>query len=207
MRPLSLVGLAVGVLEFLLAAIAYSYSKKSPLLRWLKLFALGVLLLGIGQVLCKFVVHGVLGVQQFVGVPFKTVGLILVIYSILEGVNYENVRGLTALAVALGLLFLATSYYYLYMVKLKAVFALGHLLFLTALPFAVAAVLYKVYKEAEDISALIIASGFVLYGLATIVNIALMSMGLSMFESMSSALVIRLGGIAVMLGGFIVASR
>ncbi|NPA84794.1 MAG: hypothetical protein GXO07_02165 [Crenarchaeota archaeon] len=211
MQAIAWLGLGIGIVELAMAYFAYRLSKESNVLDWLRLFAAGVLLLGIGQLSCKFFLQGIIGIKQFIGVPFKAAGLTLVIYSILKGISYQRAKEVGIVAAAVAVAFVLMSYHHLYGDRGpagKAIFALAHLMFLTALPFGIAYLTWKAYVESRDPSALAMTLGLGLYGAATIVNMILYNaLGLAMMQSMSVALVVRLLGVATILGGMIIAVR
>ncbi|UXD22864.1 hypothetical protein IPA_09055 [Ignicoccus pacificus DSM 13166] len=208
MHPVALLGFLVGIIELIIGYIAIKRYREVGI-DGLKLFALGVILLGIGQFLCKFIGHGILSLPESyaVGVPFKFIGLVLVIYSLLDIVGTKYVTSVTVLGIILGIVFMITSFYSLSVLGKPTfiLFGIPHLLFLTLFPWIGAYAIYEMYKDSKDIGALTFSLGLFIYGLATIINVVLTTaVGLAMFYSMSIALSVRLIGLIVMLTGFFI---
>jgi len=207
-----LVGLGVAIIEFIIAAVSYSfYRKAGEGFEWMKYFVAAVALLGVGHLVCKFVGHGLLGLPMSyaLGVPFKFLGIVLLVYSLLTGVNYKRAKEVTALAVALGIYFVASAYYTLTLLRVRdsIYFSTSHLLFLLLFPWYVGFVLYEVYKESGDANTLAFSVGMFVYGLAAVVNAALLAVGVPMNTSMSVKLVVRMIALLIILGGLVKAIK
>ena len=205
-------GLIVGIIEFLIAAMAYKfYTKGGKLFEWLKAFAAAVIILGTGHILCKFIGHGLLNLPKSyaLGVPFKFFGVVLMIYALLKGVEHKRVKEVTIATALIGVYFIVASYYTLSILNVNNTiwFSTSHWLFLLLIPWYVAYELYKVYKASSDETALIFSIGMILFGLATLANTALLMVGYPMSESMSVEMVIRVIAEITMLSGFFVAER
>ncbi len=196
-------GAGIGIVQLIIAYIAYRASKNPPL-EALKYFAYGMVVLAISHIFCKTIMKAWIGLYYPWGVPLKAIGLTLVIYSIMALINKEVAKRTGILAAVLGVIFTIGSIYSLLTTEGRDwIFASVHVLFLTLLPWYVAYLSYKVYKESGDKSGLYVAAAFWIYGLATVLNIALLSIKIPMYVSMSIALPTRLIAEMVMLYAFI----
>ncbi len=210
LTPISIVGLVTFLIELVISVLAWRTAGKTGL-DWLKLFSAGVLILGLAHFLCKFVGHGIVGLPESyaIGVPFKAIGLTIVIYSIALAVAKEKAKKLLGIAAIIGAYFWITSWYSLAILhnEKSFFFVSGHILFLLLLPWYMAFIMYRVYRDSTDPSALAFSLGFLVYGLATLINITLVSLGSALFTAMSIALMVRALGLAIMLAGFLVTLR
>ncbi len=209
LKPISIIGLIIGLIEIAIAVVSIK-GAKDRMSKWLKTFGVGVLMLGIAQITCKFVGHGLLGLglEYSIGVPLKAIGLSLVIYSILKAIDFEYINVMKVVVAALAGYFLLGSGYSLHVLQKYqnvVLFSVPHLAFLTVLPWMVSALLFYIYKEMRDPGALAFGVGLFLYGLATLIIIYLLEQGYPMFEAMTFGLGFRALGLAIMLAGFFVA--
>ena len=197
-------GASIGIIELILAYIAYRASKGQPLLGALKYFAYGMVMLAISHIFCKAIMKAMLGLYYPWGVPLKAIGLTLVIYSIIALINEKMAKAVGALAATLAAIFLVGATYSLLTTKGHDwIFPTVHTLFLMLLPWYIAYLSYKVYKRSGDKSGLYVAAAFGIYGLATLTNLLMLSAGFSMAVSMSVALPVRLIAEIVMLYAFV----
>jgi len=208
----AITGLFTGIIEFLVAYIAYKfYNRTGNAFEWLKIFAIAVAILGTSHILCKFIGHGLLNLPRSyaIGVPFKFVGLTLMIYALLKGVEYRKTKEATIITAIVGLYFLLSSYYTLTILKAsKTIFFMtSHWLFLLVIPWYVAYLLWKVYKTSDDETALIFSIGMITYGLASLINTLLLMNGASLQVSMSIAMIPRLIAEIIIMAGFLLAER
>jgi xanthine/uracil permease len=208
LNEVAILGLATGTVEIALSLLAYRYYKvlKED---WLKLFSIGVLILAISHIICKFWGHGIMGYPKSyaLGVPFKTIGLLIVIYSVLKGVRFRKADLVTLIVTPIALFFWFGTWYALIILDTPKTlfFTLGHLLYLLGTTWFVALLLLREYKVSGDPSALAFSLGFFVYGLATFINMITVAMGVTMsMTAMSSiALITRATGVAIMLLGFL----
>ncbi len=197
-------GLVTGVVEWIVATLmymAYRRNKVEPLM----LMAIGVALLGVGQVLCKFILRFLIGIQFPLGVPFKTAGIALLFAGITRAFYPEKKRLYDAINVVLALYFLVGSYYsmlVLHTVSQPLLFQFSHFLFLLALPAFIAYIMLIGYLEAGDLSMLFIGLAFLLYAVATFVGQTLAMMGVvSGMAFMVPAMIIRAISMALLALG------
>ena len=197
-------GLVAGAVELLAAAfmyMAYKRNKVKPLL----LMALGVALLGVGQISCKFVLRYLIGIQFPLGVPFKTAGIALLFAGITRAFYPERKRLYDSINLALALYFLVGSYYSmlaLHTVNQPLLFQLPHFLFLLALPAFIAYIMLMGYLESGDLSMLFIGLASLLYAIATFVGQTLAMMGVvSGLAFMVPAMIIRVISMALLAIG------
>ncbi|UXD22264.1 hypothetical protein IPA_03050 [Ignicoccus pacificus DSM 13166] len=209
LEPLAIAGGITGAIE-VAAGIVAILNARDKLYSWLKLFGIGALLLGVGQIVCKLIGHGILGtpITFAIGIPFKTLGLSILIYSILKAIDFPYMKLAVALIAFSAIYFMIGSIYSLGVTARyhnAVLFGIPHLLFLTVLPWLTASALFYIYKTMKDRGALTFGIGLLLYGLATIVIMYLIFKGASMFEAMTLGLGLRGLGVAVMLLGFFIA--
>jgi len=210
-NELALAGLIAGIVELGLGALAFKLSKQ-PALEWLKTFAIGMLLLATSHIVCKFVGHGILGLPRpyAIGVPFKAVGLALVMYSIFKGVNYKRLGTVKLLIAIFAALFWAGSWYALVVLDNPAspFFVISHIAYLMLFTYFLGALLFETYVASGDPSSLAFAIGFIIYGSATLINMAMVHLGMTLPTTAMStvALIVRVIGVATMLLGFLVVS-
>ena len=198
-----LLGASIGIIELIIAYIAYRASK-NPALKDLKYFAYGMVILAISHIFCKAIMKATLGLYYPWGVPLKAIGLTLVIYSIIALIDKKMAKVVGALAATLAAIFLVGATYSLLTTKGHDwIFPTVHVLYLLLLPWYIAYLSYKVYKVSEDKSAIYVAAAFGLYGLATLTNLAMVYAGFSVAASMTVALPVRLISEIVMLYAFI----
>lgn len=182
-RMLFELGLLVGITELIVAVIAFIRAKSLGQ-DWLKLFGLGVVFLAIAQIGCKAIARYILHVPFSipVGVPFKTIGLILVLYSLLRAIEHPKTKVLTYFIVATGLYFLIGSFVGFSIFHAGGIlfftpfhlpdvltYHLPHLLFLAIDPLVVAYYMYELYREVGDRMALFFSVGLVVYAIASLI--------------------------------------
>jgi len=167
-------GLLVGITELIVALTAFWRAGKLGL-DWLKLFGLGVLLLSLAQILCKVIGRGILHLPFTypIGVPFKTAGLILVLYSLLRAIDHPKTKILILLGLGAGAYFFIGS-----MIAFTMRFAfewwtfhIPHILFLVAGPLIIGYYIFEAYRETGDKSALFFSLGLWIYGIASLIVI------------------------------------
>ncbi len=197
-------GLITGVVEWIAAFLmylAYKRNKVEPLL----LMAIGVGLLGTAQVLCKFILRFLVGIQFPFGVPFKTAGIALLFAGITRAFYPEKKRLYDAINVILAVYFLVGSYYsmlVLHTVREPLLFQMPHFLFLLALPAFIAYIMLIGYLEAGDLAMLFIGMASLLYAIATFVGQTLAMMGVvSGLAFMVPAMIIRAVSMALLALG------
>ncbi len=176
-------GLLVGITEIIIAIIAFIRAKILGQ-DWLKIFGVGVIFLAIAQIGCKAIARYTLHVPFSipVGVPFKTIGLILVLYSLLRAIEHPKTKALTYFIIATGLYFLIGSFIgfgilhaggILFFTPLHIpdllTYHLPHLLFLVIDPLVIAYYMYELYKEVSDKMALFFAIGLIIYAIASLI--------------------------------------
>ncbi|UXD22768.1 hypothetical protein IPA_08085 [Ignicoccus pacificus DSM 13166] len=199
-----LYGLVLGLVELGIGIWALKEASETGL-SWMKAFAVGVIILGLGQLLCKVIIQGFLGqsigMGSRVGTVFSFIGLLLVLYSILEAVDHPHKKLALQIALILGAYYAFGAMLVLGGLGGPAIegiqkalgnltipifFYLPHILFQTLVPFGVAYLLYDVYKETGDKTALMIAVGIAIYGTAAIAVVS--HLALSNVHSTSAAL-------------------
>ena len=91
--PVMVSGLIIGLTELLLSLIAFKEVKRTNS-AWLFWFATGTAILGVGHLVCKVIGHGILSlpINEALGVFFKTVGLSMMIYSVLNASGFKWMR-------------------------------------------------------------------------------------------------------------------
>ena len=199
-----LYGIVLGVVELAIGAWAFKEASETGL-NWMKAFAIGVIIMGLGQIFCKVLIQGLLGqsigMGSRVGTLFSFIGLLLVLYSILEAVDHPRKKLALQIALILG------AYYSfgamlvlgglggptveglqksLGPLTIPLFFYIPHILSQTLVPFGVAYLLYDVYKETGDKTALMIAAGIAIYGTAAIAVVS--HLAFSNVHSTSAAL-------------------
>ncbi len=167
-------GLLVGITELIVAIIAFWRAKKLGL-DWLNIFGLGVLLLALAQLLCKVIGRGILHLPFTypIGVPFKTAGLVLVLYSLLRAIDHPKTKQLIAIGIAAGAYFFIGSLV-AFAVRFKFEwwsFHIPHIAFLVLGPLIIGYYIFEAFKETGDRSALFFALGLWTYALASLVVI------------------------------------
>ena len=196
-------GAGIGIVELIIAYIAYKASKQ-PVIANLKYFAYGMVVLAISHLFCKALMKATLHILAPWGVPLKAIGLTLVIYSMMLLIDEKKAKAIGAIAAVLATIFLIGSAYSLLTTKGRDwIFPTVHILFLALLPWYVAYLSYKVYKESGDKSALYVATAFIVYGLATVANMMMFGAGYSMAVSMAVSLPLRLLAEIIMLYAFV----
>lgn len=176
-------GLLVGITEIIVAIIAFIRAKSLGQ-DWLNLFGLGVLFLATAQIGCKAIARYFLHVPFSipVGVPFKAVGLSLVLYSLLKAIEHPRTKVLTYLIVVTALYFLIGSFIGFGILHAGGIlfftpfhvgdvltYHLPHLLFLVIDPLVIAYYMYELYKEVGDRMALFFSVGLVIYAIASLI--------------------------------------
>ena len=182
-RMLFELGLLVGITEIIVAIIAFIRAKSLGQ-DWLKLFGLGVLFLAIAQIGCKAIARYILHIPFSipVGVPFKTIGLTLVLYSLLRAIEHPKTKILTYFIVATAVYFLVGSFIGFSMLHAGGIlfftpfhigdvltYHLPHLLFLVIDPLVIAYYMYELYREVGDRMALFFSVGLVIYAIASLI--------------------------------------
>ena len=167
-------GLMVGLTELAVAIIAFIRARTLGL-DWLRVFGAGVFLLSMAQLLCKVIGRGLLHLPFTypIGVPFKTAGLVLVLYSLLKAIDHPKTKMLTVLVVLAGIYFLVGSLLAFTVHKIFALweFHLPHLIFLVLGPFIIGYFIFEAYMETRDRSALFFSLGLWIYSLASLIVI------------------------------------
>ncbi len=176
-------GLLVGITEIIVAIIAFIRAKSLGQ-DWLKLFGLGVLFLAIAQIGCKAIARYILHIPFSipVGVPFKTIGLTLVLYSLLRAIEHPKTKILTYFIVATAVYFLVGSFIGFGILHAGGIlfftpfhigdvlaYHLPHLLFLVIDPLVIAYYMYELYREVGDRMALFFSVGLVIYAIASLI--------------------------------------
>ncbi len=171
---------------------AYAFHKARELgFHWMKAFAIGVFLLGLGQILCKVVIQGILGGEIGEGSRFGTilsfVGLLFVMYSILEAVDHPHKKRILAIAIILGAYYafgaIATLGGFspqlqrairsaLGNLTIPIMFYVPHILYQSLIPFLIGYLMLELYKETKDRITLLLGLGIIIYGTASIVVVA-----------------------------------
>jgi len=188
--PLTIVSASVGALELLMAAVAIYYSTKSSILSWLKYFALGLVLLSLAH----------LSFLKELSPLFFALGLPLVALSILSALNSKRFKTAIALAAIFSGTYLLGAYLY------RPLQPLGEVLLFTALPVAAAYEVYVLYEEMRSAGLFLFFLGLVAYAFATDVRLVLTTLQLwSEVKALTVEMLMKMVGIALMLGGFLLA--
>ena len=225
-----LYGLILGFTELGIGAWALIEAKQTGL-GWMKAFAIGALILGLGQLSCKVIIQGTLGQSigsgSRIGTLFSFLGLMFILYAMLEAIDHPHKKLVLEIALLLGAYYAFGAMLVLGGLGGPAIIgiqrALGnltipvffyvpHVLFQSFVPLGVAYLLYKVYKETQDKTALTIAIGIAIYGTASLVVVS--HLAVSRVHSTSAALregqlmlplaydmVVRIIGLLVVLWG------
>jgi len=223
-------GLTLGLVEFSIGIWALIEAKKTGL-GWMKAFAIGTLILGLGQLSCKVLIQGLMGQSigygSRIGTLFSFLGLLFVLYSMLEAVDHPHKKLVLEVALILGAYYAFGAMLVLGGLGGPAIsgiqkalgnltiplfFYVPHVLFQSLVPLGVAYLLYEVYRETQDKTALTIAIGIAIYGTASLVVVS--HLAISKVHSTSAALkegqmllplaydmIVRIVGLLVILQG------
>ncbi len=205
-------GAIAGVVKLLIGFLALKVWRDSGV-DPVKYLALGFLILGIGELGCKFIGHGLLGtpMSAAIGVPFKFVGDILVFYALLRLAESVHIKEALIVTVIFGLIYMIGAFYALSITyRIEPLdFQIPHLLFLTLIPWAIAGLIYKEYKKTGDKTALYFMAGLVIYGLSAAIGIPLHVVlhVLNFQNALAVETIIRLIGLLVIFRGLFVAEE
>ena len=202
------VGILVAVVEFALAFLAYKASK-SEILRDLKYFAYGVTILGLGQLLFMGIA-GFMGVKNMrlmlaLRAPFRAIGVGLILYSLISLINKNLAKMVGTIVTVLAAIFIVgIAYSLLATGGHDPLFPALHVVYLTLLPWYVAYLSYKVYKESGDESGLYVAFALFIFGLSIVSAITLHNvLNLGIAIATSTATLLEVIGMIVALLAFI----
>ncbi len=191
MNALQAISSTVGALELIMAAVALYYSTKSPVLKWLKYFALGLTLLAFGHI--SFL-------KDEVRIVLTTAGLIIMLTSLLSALGFRRLKAFAIMALVLGALY-ATSK----CLTLKPFDEIAEVLFFTVLPVVVAYEVYSLYEDTKRIGVFLFFLGLVIYALATDIRLVMLVMRYPYIKAVTAEMLSRMIGVAMMLGGFLLA--
>ena len=189
------VGIIAALVEFALALLAYKASR-NEILRDLRFFAYGVAILGLGQLLFMGVAS-LIGIKNMIlmlalRAPFRAIGLGLILYSLISLINKNMAKRVGTIIAVLAVAFIVgIAYSLLTTGGHDPLFPTLHLIYLTLLPWYVAYLSYKVYKESGDKSGLYVAVALFIFGLSVVTAIALhnvLNLGIPIAASAATAL-------------------
>ena len=168
-----IIPLVGAIVELAVAAVAYKIGQKEEVLKWLKLFALGVGLHAISLVAEP--------ASLLLGHFLRAIALYFVFCSLLERVHRKEGKLCATIAATVAYFALGTAY-----VDLAKppegpayffAFDLPHALLVIITPLTLAALLYKIYAESRDGTALLFSVGMVIYALGVLTALAALHMG------------------------------
>ncbi len=202
------IGILAAVVEFALAFLAYKASK-NEILRDLRYFAYGIALLGLGQLLFMGI-PGLMGVKNMrlmlaLRAPFRAIGVGLILYSLISLIDKNLAKRVGTIVTVLAAIFIIGIAYSLLTTEGRdPLFPTLHIIYLTLLPWYVAYLSYKVYKESGDKSGLYVALALFIFGLSVVAVVTLHNVfNLGMAATVGTATLLEVVGMIIALMAFL----
>lgn len=192
LSPTAFAASLVGVSEVLLAYISYSYSKY-PMLRDLKYFAYGLIMLAIKEVACGALCPDA-PTHLSLGAFLEAFGLSLIVYSVAKILKL-NIKYIIALVATLAL-FSAIS-----LLVLPKGTILASILFTFFMPFLLFLLFIKDYVISRDKNLLFTSVSFLLYSFSFVLEAFLTSIRLEVL-AINLSLLIKLTAIVTLMIAF-----
>ncbi len=193
LSPTAFAASLVGASEALLAYISYSYSKY-PMLKDLKYFAYGLIMLAIKEFVCGTLCPDA-STHLSLGTFLEAFGLSLIVYSVAKILKL-NVKYIIVLIVALAL----TSIVSLFLLP-KGI-TLASILFVFFMPFLLFLLFLKDYVVSKDNNLLLTSISFLLYSLSFVLEVFLISVRLEVL-AINLSLLVKLAAIVTLMVTFV----
>ena len=193
LSPTAFAASLVGASEALLAYISYSYSKY-PMLKDLRYFAYGLIMLAIKELVCGTLCPDA-STHLSLGTFLEAFGLSLIVYSVAKILKL-NVKYIIVLIVALAL----TSIVSLFLLP-KGI-TLASILFVFFMPFLLFLLFLKDYVVSKDNNLLLTSMSFLLYSLSFVLEVFLISVRLEVL-AINLSLLVKLAAIVTLMVTFV----
>ncbi len=193
MKPTVFAEALVGLSELLLAYISYSYSKY-PMLRCLKYFAYGLVVLAVKEVLCGTLCLGIV-TYSLIGTALEALGLSLIVYSVAKILKL-NVKYIILMFVLLALFSMLS------ILELPNGELIASISFTFFMPFLLSLIFMKDFIATKDTNLLLTSLGFLLYSLSLVVEVLLTVFGTVTF-AINISLIIKLAAVVTLIVAFL----